>query len=109
MLVDSESLANNVFAEMLAIYGHQISGDESTSRFRGMKFAKCLEILESETGIALPGSFEADFRQRMSSVFQARLRPVEGALRLVESLQIPFCVASSGPKKKIEEKYMKYY
>ncbi|MGB5720488.1 MAG: HAD-IA family hydrolase [Woeseiaceae bacterium] len=103
VLVDSEQLGNDVFAEMLASFGHQISGDESTSRFRGMKLATCLEILGRETGIELPDSFETDLRQRMSSVFQAQLRPVEGALRLVESLRIPFCVASSGPRKKIEE------
>lgn len=103
MLVDSEGLGNDVFAETLAIYGHQISSNESKSRFRGMKLATCLEVLELETGIALPESFETDLRARMSSVFQDQLRPVEGALRLVESLQIPFCVASSGPRKKIEE------
>jgi len=103
VLVDSEKLGNDIFAEMLAIYGHQISGDESEGRFRGMKLGVCLEILERETGIELPESFETDLRQRMSLVFQAQLRPVEGALRLVESLRIPFCVASSGPRKKIEE------
>ncbi|MGB5449396.1 MAG: HAD family hydrolase, partial [Woeseiaceae bacterium] len=103
VLVDSEKLGNDVFAEMLAVYGHRISGDESVERFRGIQFAKCVEILQRETGIELPESFETDFRQRVSSVFQAQLRPVEGALRLVESLRIPFCVASSGPRKKIEE------
>ena len=103
VLVDSETLGNEVFAEMLAIHGHQISGDESRRRFRGMKLGACLEILERETGIMLPGSFETDLRQQMSAVFRAQLRPVEGALRLVESLRIPFCVASSGPRKKIEE------
>ena len=103
VLVDSEKLGNDVLAEMLANYGHQISGDESKDRFRGIKFTKCLDILEQETGIKLPESFETDFRQRMSSVFRAQLRPVDGALRIVESLRIPFCVASSGPRKKIEE------
>ena len=103
VLVDSEKLGNIVFAEMLAAYGHRISGSESEDRFRGMKLARCLEILESETGIRLPESFETELRQRMSSVFRAELRPVEGALRLVESLRIPYCVASSGPRKKIEE------
>ena len=103
VLVDSEKLANNVLAEMLATYGHKISGDESKDRFRGFEFAKCLEILEQETGIRLPESFEADFRLRMSSVFREQLQPVEGALQLVESMQVPFCVASSGPRKKIEE------
>jgi HAD superfamily hydrolase (TIGR01509 family) len=103
VLVDSEGLGNNVFAEMLADYGHQISGGETIRRFRGVNVTKCLEILERETGIELPETFEADLRQRMSSVFQAQLRPVEGAQRLVEALRIPFCVASSGPRKKIEE------
>ena len=103
VLVYSEKLGNDVFAEMLAIYGHQISGDETKDRFRGFKFTKCLEVLEQETGIKLPESFETDFRLRMSSVFRKQLQPVEGALRLVESMQVPFCVASSGPRSKIEE------
>jgi len=88
---------------MLADFGHKISGDETVRRFRGVNVTKCLEILERETGIELPDTFEADLRQRMSSVFQAELRPVDGALRLVQSLKVPFCVASSGPRKKIEE------
>jgi len=103
VLVDSEQLGNNVLAEMLAVYGHQISGGESTRRFRGMKLRHCLEILERENGIELPESFESDLRQRMSAEFQAKLQPVDGAPRLVESLKVPFCVASSGPRKKIEE------
>jgi len=103
VLVDSEELGHNVLAEMLANYGHRISAIASDGRFRGMQLTKCLEILEREAGIELPESFETDVRQRMSSVFQTQLRPVEGALRLVESLRIPFCVASTGPRKKIEE------
>lgn len=103
VLVDSEKLTNDVLAEILSTHGIQISSDESQGRFRGMKFTKCLEILERESGIELPKSFETDFRQRMSAIFQAQLRPVKGALRLVESLQTPFCVASSGLRRKIEE------
>jgi len=103
VLVDSEELSNKVLAEMLADYGHRVSDYASEHRFRGMQLTKCLEILEREAGVELPESFETDVRQRMSAVFQAQLRPVEGALRLVESLQIPFCVASTGPRKKTEE------
>ena len=103
VLVDSEGLGNTVLAEMLADYGYRISADESQTRFRGMALAKCLEIVEKESGIELPRSFESDVRRRMSSVFQTQLQPIEGALRLVESLRIPFCVASSGPRRKIEE------
>jgi len=103
VLVASEELSHSVLAEMLTSQGHQISADESIARFRGVNLTKCLEMLEQEAGIELPASFESDIRQRMSLVFRERLQPVEGALRLVESLRIPFCVASSGPRKKIEE------
>lgn len=103
MLVNSEKLANIVLAEMLTLYGYRISGDESETRFRGMKLATCLELLEDETGIELPATFETELRQRMSLVFGAQLQPVAGALRLVKSMRVPFCVASSGPRTKIEE------
>lgn len=103
VLVDSEDLGNQVFAEMLANHGYQISADESKRRFRGMELAKCLEILQRETGIRLPASFEKDFRQRMSLVFRTQLQPVAGAPQLVRSMRVPFCVASSGPRQKIEE------
>lgn len=103
VLVDSEHLGNKVLAETLALYGHQISGDELKNRFRGMKLDTYLDILERESAIKLPDSFETELRQSMSAVFKVQLQPVKGALRLVKSLQIPFCVASSGPRKKIEE------
>lgn len=88
---------------MLTSHGQEISEDELIARFRGVNLTKCVETLEHETGVELPASFESDVRQRMSSAFKEQLQPVEGAQRLVESLQVPFCVASSGPRKKIEE------
>jgi HAD superfamily hydrolase (TIGR01509 family) len=103
VLVASEELSNSVLAEMLTRQGHRISADESIARFRGVNLTRCLEILEQETGTEFPASFESDVRRRMSLVFREKLQPVEGALRLVESLRVPYCVASSGPRKKIEE------
>ena len=103
VLVDSEALGNNIFAELLASYGYRITSDETVVRFRGMKLADCLEILERETSIKLPDTFEVDLRRRMSFTFREHLRPVVGATQLVRSLRIPFCVASSGPRRKVEE------
>lgn len=103
MLVDSEQIANNVLADTLTRYGHQISGAESERRFRGMKLAECLAILQRESGIELPDTFEFELRQRMSASFKTHLAPVAGAQRLLESMRVPFCVASSGPRAKIEE------
>tara|TARA_R110002096_G_scaffold6206_6_gene28574 strand:- start:421 stop:1074 length:654 start_codon:yes stop_codon:yes gene_type:complete len=103
VLVDSEMLGNHVFAEMLSENGHRISAAETVARFRGMKLATCLEILQNESGVRLPESFETELRRRMSDAFRAQLRPVKGAPRLIRSMSVPFCVASSGPRSKIED------
>ena len=38
----------------------------------------------------------------MAAVFQAQLQPVAGIETVLQGLQIPYCVASSGPREKIE-------
>lgn len=102
VLVDSEKLGNGVLVEALNALGYQVSAAETETRFRGMRLAVCLDILERESGIPLPDSFEADLRQRMAAAFRTHLQPVEGAAKLIRSMRIPFCVASSGPRAKIE-------
>lgn len=102
VLVDSEKLANGVLVEALRELGYPLSAAETEARFRGMRLATCLNILQHETGIQFPESFEADIRRRMAAAFRAHLQPVEGAAKLIRSMSAPFCVASSGPREKIE-------
>ena len=103
VLVDSEDLANAITAKMLATYGHNITSEELIRRFKGMKLKTYFDILKNETGIELPESFETDLRNRMAEVFKTQVQPVEGALSLIKSLRVPFCVASNGPLNKIKE------
>jgi len=103
VLVDSEVLGNVVFAELLSRNGYEISSAETAKRFRGMKFADCLEILERESAIRLPATFTSDFRQESRLRFEAELQPVPGIVSLIESMEAPFCVASSGPRSKITD------
>jgi HAD superfamily hydrolase (TIGR01509 family) len=35
-------------------------------------------------------------------VFAERLKPIDGALDLLQTLTVPYCVASSGPREKIQ-------
>jgi HAD superfamily hydrolase (TIGR01509 family) len=101
-LVDSERLVNEVVVEFAASFGIRLSVDEALARFKGAKMADCMLQLESLGGKLLPSSFVTDLRARMAVALSARLKPVDGALDLVRSLTIPFCVASSGPRDKIE-------
>ncbi len=101
-LVDSEVLTNELLVEAIAEHGLVISVAEAVAAFRGGKMADCVAVLESRLGRALPADFVPRFRESMAVAFRERLRAVDGALELVRSLRQPFCVASSGPRQKIE-------
>ena len=101
-LVDSEQLGNEVLAKMVTAAGLRLTGLEAMERFRGMKLADCLHEIEQQLGHALPVSFVPDFRERTARAFTEQLKPIAGAVELVGSLTMPFCVASSGPREKIE-------
>jgi HAD superfamily hydrolase (TIGR01509 family) len=101
-LVDSEVLGNEVLVESVAEHGLAIPLPEALHLFRGRKLAECVAEIEQRLGRSLPQDFVTQFRSRMADAFRQRLQPVNGALELVKSLRQRFCVASSGPRAKIE-------
>ena len=106
VLVDSEPLENQVFVECVAALGLDLTLEEAIDAYKGKKLAECVADVERRLGRSVPDSFIPDFRMRSAEVFHAQLQPipgVEGVIETVQSLSIPFCVASSGPREKIEE------
>lgn len=103
-LVDSEVLGQEILVEVLAEYGVVVPlTDALVARFRGRKLHDCLAEIQVDLEHKLPEEeFIPRFRRRMAEVFPLRLQPIDGALDLVRSLRRPFCVASSGPREKIE-------
>lgn len=101
-LVDSELLGNEVFARLACEHGARLSAEEAMMAFRGRKLAECVAEIEASIGRALPESFVPELRSRTAAAFRDRLRPVDGALALIASLELPYCVASGGPREKIE-------
>lgn len=101
-LVDSELLANMVLVEYAASFGLHIPIEEAMRRYVGGKMADCVAGIETQLGHKLPETFVPELRARTAAAFRTHLRPMEGARDLLASLQVPFCVASSGPREKIE-------
>jgi HAD superfamily hydrolase (TIGR01509 family) len=101
-LVDSEHLQTAALAELMRAQGLPMSAQEAFRRFQGGRMADMVTQLERELGRGLPGDFEQQFRQRMAEVFREKLQVIEGARELVESLAVPACVASNGPRAKME-------
>jgi HAD superfamily hydrolase (TIGR01509 family) len=101
-LVDSEYLVTEVVVDHARPYGIDLTTDEALRRFKGRRMADCVAELEMLRGGPFPASFVPEIRQLMSDALASKLQPIEGALDLVRSLSIPFCVASNGPRDKIE-------
>ncbi len=101
-LVDSEELGTRVLLEMAAELGLELPLKETNLLFRGWKLDDCLAQIRTWLNRPLPEDFVTQVRLRTAETFRRELKPVPGAVELVGALRIPMCVASSGPREKIE-------
>lgn len=103
VLVDSEALAAQAFAEELAQIGLPWTVSDLDMRFRGLSLRDCLSLVEREWG-PLPDAFLTGLNARTYERFERDLRAVPGVHLVVEALvraKIPYCVASSGSHEKM--------
>ena len=90
VLVDSEGIAEEVWAEMAAELGGGHTAQDAMRRFRGERFASCLEWLESaDRARPLPARFEREFRVRTRERFARDLRPIPGVADMLRALPAP--------------------
>lgn len=101
VLVDSEPLSNRVLAECLAEIGMPMTVDDSIEAFMGRSWADCLRIIERRLGRPAPSDLTARYRARQFAAFERELRPVAGIEAALEEIELPTCVASSGPHAKM--------
>jgi HAD superfamily hydrolase (TIGR01509 family) len=101
-LVDSETLSAEVIVEILRDFGADVRKDQILERFRGSRFAIFAASLLADFPVTDIGLFTQEFRTRTADVFADRLKPMRGAVELVSDLEIEKCVASNGPREKIE-------
>jgi HAD superfamily hydrolase (TIGR01509 family) len=101
VLVDSEPIANRVFAAMLTEIGLPMSVEDTIRTFVGRSMRTCLDIVHERLGRTAPEGFEAEFRRRCAVAFAAELRPVPGVERALDRIAQATCVASSGDHAKL--------
>ena len=101
ILVDSETIANQVLLSMSAPFGLKMTMEEAVKNFNGRRLKNIFEQIEKLTDKKLPDSFETDFREQTFEAFKTDLKAVKGVRKFIENLSVPYCVASSGPVEKI--------
>lgn len=101
VLVDSETLSAKVFQQMALELGFELDFHAAVEQFSGTSMKESLKFIQNNIQGPLPDTFEKEFRSRTYEVYKKELKAVPGIVDLIEKLQVPFCVASSGPLEKI--------
>lgn len=105
-LVDSEVPGMDVLHQFAGEHGVVLTREEAHRRFRGVRMADIVAWITAQ----LPpqdADFEAHFTRRVRAAMAARfargLSPMPGARDLLQGLRIPCCVATNGPREKVEQ------
>ncbi len=102
-LVDSELLCNLGLEIKLREYGVELSANKMMEKFRGRKLALILDTIEKEYNIKIKQDFVPTYRSLVEVLFEENLKPNDGVAKLLATIDLPVCVASSGPLRKINK------
>jgi len=104
VLVDSEPITNKVYVQMLSEYGYDVNEDEFLREFWGKAMTQRLEVISRKLGWTPPDDFVSIYHERLVEINVKELKPMDGVRSLIESLTVPYCVASNGSKQEIEHR-----
>ncbi len=103
VLVDSERIANAVFARVLEEEcGLQFSLEEMFDRFVGHSQVQCMQIVEDLTGETPPSGLWYRYKQEINLELKNKVEAVNGIEAVLRDIDLPYCVASSGSHDKMK-------
>ncbi len=102
VLVDSERVANEVFARALKeVVDLEFTLEDMFDTFVGHSRLQCLEKIETMIGYPPPEELDRRYREEINQALADSVEAIEGIEAVLEQLSIPYCVASSGSHDKM--------
>jgi HAD superfamily hydrolase (TIGR01509 family) len=102
VLVDSERVANEVFARVLdEVCGLKFTLDDMFDTFVGHSRTQCLQKIEDMIGEPPPPELDLRYQRDINDALERTVQPIDGIEAVLESLSLPYCVASSGSHDKM--------
>ena len=104
VLVDTETINNEVISQLLNEAGQEMSPEEVARRTTGLAYSDMWEMFEGEVPGSLPVDIEEQQLTLESERFRKELLPISGAVETVRCLGaagMPMCVASNGTREKM--------
>ncbi|WP_341661483.1 HAD-IA family hydrolase [Vibrio sp.] len=100
-LVDSEYINNFALMKIFQRYGIEYDVSVSAQRYKGYKLAKIITEVEERSGVAVDTDFIDHYRELVETYYSERLEAMPGVKCFLDANDLPLCIASSAPKKKI--------
>ncbi|MBC8452200.1 MAG: HAD family hydrolase [Rhodospirillaceae bacterium] len=105
VLVDSEPISNRVLAIDISAAGWPMTTAQCIARFKGGQLIEVQREVERHLGVSLGETWLAVHYERMFDAFRKEITAIPGVLDVLDMLKaqnIPFCVASQGPLRKMQ-------
>jgi len=96
VVVDSERLVFEVFGSFIGSLGVHLTDEETREQFLGRTLAECMAIVERLRGKPAPSGALERYTAERDRVLREQVQAVEGIREVLETLTIPYCIASSG-------------
>lgn len=101
VLVDSEMLSASVLKALMSEVGIPITDKIFRDDFLGRSFADVVVRAEMRFGRTLPDNFQSRYRERLLAHMEERLNPMDGAIKLLETMRAPMCLATSSSPQRL--------
>lgn len=99
-LIDSEMLCNQAFKDLIPEINVPL--ESLVSSFGGRKLGWIFTEIEERFNCTLPVDIEQRYRRRVEELFDSDLTAFEGVHEALESIEMPICIATSAPIKKVK-------
>ena len=102
VLVDSERLANEVFAGVLAeVCGLQFTLQDMFDTFVGLSRLQCIQKVADLIGATPPPELDRRYQQDINRALAESVVAIDGIESVLSQMRLPCCVASSGSHEKM--------
>jgi HAD superfamily hydrolase (TIGR01509 family) len=101
-LIDSEVLANRVFAQELRGLGLNLREQDLNDHFSGLTDDHAWEQIAQIWGLSKPKDFDKRFQTALLRLYSDELRPIDGAREMLASLTVPASVASNSGRERLK-------
>ena len=101
-IVDSEIIAVRIMLRMLKPFGLNMTEEEYSHRFPGLRDRDIMAILRQEYGIVPPDDFIPQLHAEHIRLFDRELKAVPGMHRFFKSLKTPKSMVSNGSIRHVE-------